>query len=590
VACYTRRLLARFGARVESASLWFAASMLLFANDCDSSTNIESQAVVAAQAGAAQSSVRGLNGQTEPTEGAHWPKRPAEHMQTRAERLQFIKSLPSYREKFARQVPIRSASEARWHFIQVGDGWGCGKHVDDSYECWSVARDSQPESTIVAQRVPWLDGKHLIVGPDRACVYEGDWTAPYGSQWRCWRAPEFLLRGPDATLPPDRNESWVVAGEPFSEAKFMHDVMPVTHGAAVGCTGRFCWGSASAVVPKPMCEADGLRLPCALVDEATLRDFANNDTAASSGEEFIVGDLFACRGYADRGLYCVGASRDGLFGNRDACPPGLRSTWPSSRGPIAAPNATCARSPVLVDGAPRHSGVFGSASPSGFCLSVHRNDDWFPLCFGGIPAPIKGWPIIVGLSERPSACSLDDSGKLYCWGEGYSRDAAGKAPVRVHRSPALLAVAWDDNDPTLRDGAIRENCGRTVRPLPACAPDTKGLTPSELNALAEGFEGTRVSVRGELKLIDNDVLVTNSEQNVALEGSWCHGDASRICCSLPVLGQAVMVSGVFSWREARRWGPEAWMIKDAALCEVKADPPFTLLKAPNWPAPSLSLR
>jgi len=428
-----------------------------------------------------------------------------------------------------------------------------------------------------------------------------------------------LEGAPEAAFAPDHIESWLVPFDPFSEAKFVHDSTPVTHGAIVGCANGFCWGSRSALLPQPICESDGLRLPCALVDEATLRKFANNDTALGSGEEFVVGDLFACRAYAEKGLYCVGASRDGLFGSSDACPPELSRAWPSSSGPIAAPHAACARSPVLVDRARRYSGVFGSASPSGFCLSVHRDDDWFPLCFGGISAPNADWEITVAPSERYSACTIDKAGKLYCWGEGYSRDAAGQEPIRIHRSLAQSSVAWEDKDPTQRNCAIRNNCGRRVRQLPPCAPDANGMTPSELVALGDGFEGTRVSVRGDLKLTqllssysdmycepkgpegrqgrccsadaDAYTLVTNGDESVALEGSWCHGDSSRICCSLPVLGQAVIARGVLIWREARRWGlPETWMLKDPELCEVATEPPFTRSKAPSWPAPSLLLR
>ena len=545
---------------------------------------------------------------------------PPGHLMTRAERRRFQKSQSPSPENFARFVPFRSASEAPWRFVQLGDGWGCGKHEDDSYECWSVARDGTSESAIAAQSVPWLDGKQFSVGPDRLCVEESEGEATASDrvyQLRCWRAPEFLAGSRGTALPPESNESWVVPYDPFTKAKFVHDTTPVKHGAVVGCANGFCWGSTSALLPKPMCEADGLRLPCALVDEVTLRKFADNDTALSSGEEFVVGDLFACRGFAEAGLYCVGASRDGLFGSPSACPPGLSGAWPGSSGPIAAPHVACAPSPVLVGRAARYSGVFGTASPNGFCLSIHRNDDWFPLCFGGIPAPLPGLThIIVGLSEQPSACGLDEAGKLYCWGDGYSRDAAGKVPIRIHRSPAHATVARDDKDPLVQNCLIRRNCGRTVRALPACPPESDGLTPSALIALADGFEGKRVSVRGALKLTpvippyygltctpeevrrgeccsglgEASVLVTNGEENVILDGSWCHGDSSRLCCSFPVLGQAVIVSGVFSWRESRWLTPEGWVLKDAELCEVQADPPFTRRDAPSWPGPSLSLR
>ena len=126
-------------------------------------------------------------------------------------------------------------------------------------------------------------------------------------------------------------------------------------------------------------------------------------------------------------------------------------------------------------------------------------------------------------------------------------------------------------------------------------------------ALADGLENRRVSVRGNLGLTpvlwrgqaaiacgpfrgpadpiealgggtgpfccpgggDASVLVTNGQENLILDGSWCHGDSSRTCCSLPVLGQAVIASGVLTWRERGDGLDEAWVLKDPDVCELE---------------------
>ena len=214
--------------------------------------------------------------------------------------------------------------------------------------------------------------------------------------------------------------------------------------------------------------------------------------------------------------------------------------------------------------------------------------------------------IVLGLSERPSACGTDEQRRLSCWGEGYSRDVAGAIPVRVQPGPAHPFVAWDAPGRFHQSCAIRNDCGRSVHALETCAPGSKSLSATELLALADGFEGARVSVRGNLMLIpvawrnlsgimcgpfttygkplpivergggmgafccpaegDAPVVVTNGQRNLIVEGSWCFGDSSRTCCSLPVFGQAVIVSGVFAWREVSPQWSEGWVLQQPELC------------------------
>lgn len=113
-----------------------------------------------------------------------------------------------------------------------------------------------------------------------------------------------------------------------------------------------------------------------------------------------------------------------------------------------------------------------------------------------------------------------------------------------------------------------------MRVLPACPPESDALTAPSVCPDSG----------------DASVLVASGNENLILDGSWCYGDSSRTCCSLPVFGQAVIASGVLSWRESRASAREGWVLKDPEVCEVKPAPPFTRVAPPIWPAPSTPLR
>jgi hypothetical protein len=212
-------------------------------------------------------------------------------------------------------------------------------------------------------------------------------------------------------------------------------------------------------------------------------------------------------------------------------------------------------------------------------------------------------------SEKPGACQLDELGRLWCRGPGYSHDALAQLPIRVRSSPAHSFVAWDAAGEFHQSCAIHQDCGRAARALPSCAHGARAFTMRELSALAPDLEGVRVSVRGELKLLpiiwnnqsaiscgpftatgkptpirargggsdgfccpaqgDAPVLLTNGQQSLMLDGSWCFGDSSRTCCSLPVFGQTVIVQGVLRWRPARVDVREGWMLERPRVCQVE---------------------
>jgi hypothetical protein len=57
-------------------------------------------------------------------------------------------------------------------------------------------------------------------------------------------------------------------------------------------------------------------------------------------------------------------------------------------------------------------------------------------------------------------------------------------------------------------------------------------------------------------------------RQLILEGQECSGDASRQCCPLPALGQAVVASGTVKAYEATPTGIHLWRLAVASLCEA----------------------
>lgn len=232
---------------------------------------------------------------------------------------------------------------------------------------------------------------------------------------------------------------------------------------------------------------------------------------------------------------------------------------------------------------------------------------WVP-CFSAAPI-VADTTEAFSLSPAPSACQIDELGQLWCRGAGYSRDTRGQLPVRVRSSPPHAFVAWDARGQFHLGCAIHHDCGRSLRILPRCSAGTRAFTVHELLGLAVYLDGTRVAVRGDLTLSpviwsglsgircgpsttvgkpspeaahgggsdafccpaegDAPVLIASGRQSLPLDGSWCYGDSSRACCSLPVFGQAVIASGVLGWREASVGVREGWVLTRPELCQVE---------------------
>lgn len=424
-----------------------------------------------------------------------------------------------------------------------------------------------------------------MVGPDRLCL-------PEAAGLRCWRAPESLSSFARSDGPSVLG-SWLVAVDWSSRSRtewnFVRDREPATHGARAGCTNLlsservathlFCWGTADASAKPPTCEFGPALLPCALGTNKVLRSVLQVKPTyeGEPHDVLLVGDTYACKSSPHERLKCVGGA------------PATRFSASSARGWIA----------------------WGSASPSGVC-TIRKIRDWVdagtksefvPDCYGTIPrGPKELTDIAVALSERASACGLNEHGKLLCWGAGYSASGAGEEQVEVVLNAPHTAAVWKSTRPRFHVSCqASRSCGRTQRRLPRCTAPGKPLSPAALVAFARGLEGAKVLVRGTFALEpnlgiggdvvcgpfkpntefepdrahgggdgdfccprrqDSPVFVTNGRARVMLEGSWCSGDSSQSCCSLPVAGQMVVATGVLT---SSHWG---WALKSPVLCEV----------------------
>jgi hypothetical protein len=510
---------------------------------------------------------------------------------------------------FARPIAFRPAANPPAALaLHLGDGWGCATLHDGAHYCWVAAgRNARP---IVAQHVAWLEDRWLGVGPDRVCVAADEHTV------RCWRAPDFLTRPwwqmlSSADAPLREALSWRVArGDDATFAgsrQRVTDPTPVEHGGWRGCSEALCWGPIDrAPAPSliPLCRAGPLAAPCAVADERALRDF---EGIAHVGG-VIVGDLFACLRSFD-GVVCIGASRDGFFGSSRACPPELLRAWPIASGTVSAPNARCSREPVRL-GTGKYFGNAGAAGPRGICLEAQSELPSQYRCFGAI-AGLRGpsvpfATIAPGLGDEPSACGIDPDGQVQCWGAAYSTEPGRAVPIAFD-VPERQGVAW--SQPGHFEGActVHRNCARDATPLPACSALSPLTTLKELFVFSRAYEGRIVHVLGQLVLaglpageacgwlpaelrtqsgskvkeIDYDstpcceqsgtaVAVTDGHNYVAIDGLTCSGDASRLCCDAPVLGQSVTVTGRLVFREWVQGSGPMWTLADAALCEARA--------------------
>lgn len=514
---------------------------------------------------------------------------------------------------FAKTVPFRhDALPPQVSALFVGDGWGCAKLHDDAFYCWKAPGLERSVARFVrAHHISRFEGSWSVAaGPDRACV-----AAPDEQSARCWRAPGFIEQLGNLTRSDNFAEanSWQLS---FTD-KGMFDRTPVLHGAVYGGRGGLFWGNTVPIDASntaiSICREWPITVPCAIADQRVLKSFSPQGVVAGNNSgDVIIGDLFACKADTQSGIWCVGANRDGFFGTREDCPSYLLTAWPTSKGPVLAPNAKCARIATRI-GVGQYHGEFGSAGPRGLCLS-HVVDNWNTerVCLGAIELPrMQMARVVVGLGDEPSACGTSESGSLYCWGAGYSTNATTEDPVRIDFTLPAEGVAFDESGTFHSSCGIHRNCAREVRSLPDCRSTQPSLSLAEVVGLAEGFAAQQVTVRGALVLSpvksnfasiscapfragesgkpkpiigkgggydafccpargNAPISVTDGTESLYIDGSFCGGDTSRTCCSIPVLGQQVLVTGILNYREPRVGVPEGLSLAEATICQLRS--------------------
>jgi hypothetical protein len=310
-------------------------------------------------------------------------------------------------------------------------------------------------------------------------------------------------------------------------------------------------------------------------------------------------DMYTCS-MTGGPLTCWGASRDGLFGSADACPPGLVKAWPTLTATVPAPAASCSPTPVNVPGF-KHASYDTSVGPRGICATVQGH----VRCAGAIRTPSGnvGSPR-VSPGDDASACGIADD-DVVCWGERYSPGDDPTQPVVIALDTSAAAGLPVIDTPPRPDAPwgdacdVHFGCERAVAPLPACAASKTGRPWSALVADVQTLKSTIISVKGRLfvgRRASRGTTVTeqgametppdscepgqccNSERRpvvVADDGAGaregllldeldCRGDDSRLCCNAPAFGQAVVATGKLVW------GYSAWKLNAPALCAVPA--------------------
>ena len=526
--------------------------------------------------------------------------------------------VPARDELLAKPAPEQPRRPVRPSSLALADGWGCvllsrEAPAPPSWECWRAVGGAAGGSPVIAARpVVKLAGNAVAAERDQVCLV-------VGSQPRCWTWNQ-LMDGAPADFRPEAAErpaATLSLGGSFrctDEAQTLRcsgdnrygqlangsggdDADQSSHsyhadGAVLGdwhgCqmrtyAGTYCWGRGDAGqlgFPAPdTCRVGGQTIPCSTKPRRL-------PVPDDQFRFFRAGDMFTCA--ATDHLTCWGGSRDGAFGTAAECPAALRGAWPTLTGTVAAPRATCARAPVDLPGfaeQKRGRGLLFDVGARGICALVEGQ----VRCIGAIPTPrLPAKPLYFAIQrgDQPAGCAYTEH-DVYCWGAGYSPADDLAAPVRIaleaqsdRRSGAPIF------DPPPRPGGWEPDCAAhfacevATKPLPACASGAAAGAVSwhELADRAAHLANQTIQVRGPLVLgpeVDEScymgercchgrhrraIALGGAERKLALEGLWCTGDGSRLCCSAPAYGQPVIATGKLVDVDGR------WTLKPAAVC------------------------
>jgi hypothetical protein len=431
----------------------------------------------------------------------------------------------------------------------------------------------------LARQIADANTGQLLVGRDFTCSLRSSSLACAGNDRFGQSA-----RGNAAGAP----EAWT-ASEAVIGA--WHGCLHTLDTMALSCWGRNDAGQLGHR-STDVCRDGGQAVPCSRSPQRMEVSLPESDDVPVA---FVAGDLFTCA--YDGRIRCWGGSRDGVFGTRVNCPAALKKAWPTRAGSVAAPRATCTNVPVEIAAlstvAPMRRGDSRgfSAGPRGLCAL----GDWKVRCLGAIPTPAFAphisravQRVVVGSGDQPSACAVHE-GAVYCWGAGYSADAARTRPVRITFPEGVAAGSPVVDFPAPTGGwpeacLIHRACDDVPPPIDPC--DGKSAAPpswAELEPRAPSLVGTTVSVRGALlvgprdmyscptgspccsvaraRRIALDAWDRDGEDLLVLGNLRCVGDDSRLCCKVPAYGQLVRAIG------ALKTAPGGYVLEKPALCQ-----------------------
>jgi len=573
----------------------------------------------------------------------YWPSRDGDIMRAGASATAHVVRPPVT----ARPAAVQANSPLDKYQFLVGDDMGCAMVVRSwdkgghPWRCWRAGPATLPPLTgpgasglsrVESFAMPGLDELYLFAGSGRVCA-RGAGAPPCALESKVLDSRGQVLRSPNP--PPSAQvyvgdkfactlaEGWRCTGDDtFGQlaanltepARSVADAwragwaIGAWHGCVNGGGKVVCWGRNDVGqlghASPDLCPLGGAVVPCSR---------SPRETAAPKNTGLIATDQYTCS-VGKGGPWCWGGSRDGLFGTAAACGPALREAWPTRAGPVAAPQATCAREPVHVRGFsdadagrpspaarrarergkhPRGEPLFASfsAGPRGICAIAYGR----VRCRGAVPTPVNpaGGPelfhqVLVHTGERPGACA-NNRREVICWGAGYSPESQPGRPVEIDFGEGASGGAPVIDSPPSRAGdwpkecLVHRACSQLPPALPTCDARAGVAAWTDLLARASGLLGTRIVVRGRLAVGRshrepcswNATCCPNTSRAVVvgatdldadgllkLENLECRGDDSRLCCNVPAYGQQVRVEGTLE-----RAGVSDFWLKAPQVCQ-----------------------
>jgi len=469
-----------------------------------------------------------------------------------------------------------------------------------TFRCWDRPKQNESRGAEIDARFQWLNPNKARWGD----TYErADWVTQVvlGGTFACLKAAkddnvwclgddDFGQLGGSRPVPPPHADR--------THPAFVQRIWPaqslilgtwhacalaapagLLHGGHIACWGRGDAGQLGAPALDE-CVVNGAKVACAKSPIAGVK-------IPEPVIALYAGDLYTCTS-TPGGTHCWGASRDGFFGSPAACPPELKRAWPTLHGSVPAPRAGCASTPVLVR-AIRGFQQSMSVGPRGLCFA-----EGGPLqCLGAIRTPRAKdlRSVVVSPGEDASACALSNKGVL-CWGEGYSTPGRPDTPVPILfeslSSVKEVAVVRTEQDrPYASNCLIERGCSFGPQSLPSCPANLTAAPWAELSPIAGNMLGHAVSVRGILGVgalsstaigcigrgtvtpccnRSRGPVVLGGAPPLSLEGFFCSGDESELCCNAPAYGQTVIATGRLERDEAPLPPGPGFRLSEVELC------------------------